>query len=248
MRGGESGFSLAELAVVMAIVGILLASTMFTLSAQTEQRNRDETQRRLEEARELLLGFAVVNGRLPCPGTATGDEAGGGAAACTSNYGGFLPARTIGFQPADSSGFGLDGWGSRIRYAVSQTTWGTGNAARFTKKHIATDLAAAWSLAQTPGDLVVCNQSPAVAAATACDAGTSVTNPSMVVAIVFSTGKNTAAGGTGTNEARNLDSNQLFVFRPPDPSSAIGGEFDDQMLWIPVGLLYGRMIAAGVLP
>ena len=94
----------------------------------------------------------------------------------------------------------------------------------------------------------MCSQSPAVAAATACDAGTSVTNPSMVVAIVFSTGKNTATGGTGTNEARNLDSNQLFVFRPPDPSSATGGEFDDQMLWIPVGLLYGRMIAAGVLP
>ena len=28
----------------------------------------------------------------------------------------------------------------------------------------------------------------------------------------------------------------------------LGGEFDDLVLWIPVGLLYGRMIAAGVLP
>ena len=248
MRGRESGFSLTELAIVMAIVGILLASAMFTLSAQSEQRNRDETQRRLEEAKELVLGFAVVNRRLPCPGTTTGDEAGGDTVACTNNFVGFLPARTIGFQPIDTSGFGLDGWGSRIRYAVSATTWGTGNAARFTKKHAATDLTAAWSLDKAPDDLVVCSQAPTVLP-TACDSGYSVTNANTVVVIVFSTGKNTSTGGgTGTNEARNVNSNRLFVFRPPDPSTAAGGEFDDQMIWIPVGLLYGRMIAAGVLP
>jgi prepilin-type N-terminal cleavage/methylation domain-containing protein len=256
MRRRESGFSLTELAVVMAIVAFLLASTMFTLSAQTEQRNRDETQRRLEQAKELLIAFAIVNGRLPCPGNTTGDEApppppGGGA--CTNYYPtttrAFLPARAIGFQPVDASGFGLDGWGNRIRYSVSATPWGTGNAARFTKKHVSTDLAAAWNLAQTPADLVVCSQSPAVPTAIACDAGTSVTNQNTVVAIVFSTGKNTATGGgTGTNEVRNLDGNELFVFRPPDPPTAPGGEFDDQMVWIPVGLLYGRMVSAAVLP
>jgi hypothetical protein len=38
------------------------------------------------------------------------------------------------------------------------------------------------------------------------------------------------------------------VSRTPDPPSAAGGEFDDLVAWIPVGLLYGRMIAAGGLP
>jgi len=237
------GFTLIELAVVLAIVGLLLASTMFTLSAQLESRNRADTQRRLEEAKELLLGFAVVNGRLPCPGTTSGDEAGGGAAACASSYGGFLPARAIGFQPSDADGFGLDGWGNRIRYAVSATTWG-GAPGRFTKAHGT----AAWSMSQTPADLVICSMSPAVVSATACDAGTSVTNQNTVVAIVFSTGKNTAGGGSGANEARNLDANALFVSRAPDPLGAAGGEFDDMLAWIPVGLLYGRMVAAGVLP
>jgi len=61
------GFTLVELAVVMTIVAILLASVVYTLSAQTEQRNLDETRRRMETARELLLSFAIVNGRLPCP-------------------------------------------------------------------------------------------------------------------------------------------------------------------------------------
>lgn len=240
------GFTLVELAVVLAVVGLLLATTMYTLSAQVEQRNRNDTQRRLEEAKELLLSFALVNGRLPCPGTATGDEAGGGAAVCTSNYGGFLPARAIGFQPADAAGFGLDAWGNRIRYAVSATQWGTTPFARFTKQHVANSATAGWSLTQTPADLQVC--SAATASATACDAGAVVTNQNVVVAIVFSAGKNGATGGTGTNEGRNLDGNALFVSRPPDPAGAAGGEFDDVMVWIPVGLLYGRMIAAGVLP
>lgn len=243
MKRAARGFTLTELAVVLAIVGLLLSSTLFTLSAQVDSRNRSDTQRRLEDARELLIGFALVNARLPCPGTTSGEEAGGGAAGCASSYGGFLPARTIGFQPADGDGFGLDAWGNRIRYAVSATQWGTAPA-RFTRQHGTTS---AWSMSQKPADLVVCGASPAVAAALACDPNTAVTNQSTVVAIVFSTGKNGASGG-GANEARNLDGNPLFVSRTPDPPGATGGEFDDLLVWIPVGLLYGRMVAAGVLP
>lgn len=238
------GFTLIELAVVLAIVGLLLAGTVATLAAQVESRNRVDTQRRLDEAKELLLGFALVNGRLPCPGTASGDEAGGGAAACASSYAGFLPARTIGFQPTDAAGFGLDAWGQRIRYAVSATSWGAGPA-RYTRQHTA---GTPWSITQTPADLVICGAAPAVASATSCDAGTSVTNQNTLVAIVYSTGRNGATGGSGTNEARNLDGNALFVSRVPDPPSAAGGEFDDILAWVPVGQLYGRMIAAGVLP
>ena len=213
-------------------------------SNQVESRYRGDTQRRLDEARELLVSFALVNGRLPCPGTTSGDEMGGGAAPCASSYGGFLPARAIGFQPTDPSGFALDAWGNRIRYAVSATQWGAAPA-RFTRQHAAT---APWSLSQKPTDLVVCSASPAVATAVSCDPGTSVTNQNTVVAIVFSTGKNGAAGPLGRNEAPNLGASGLFVSRTPDPAGAAGGEFDDLMVWIPVGLLYGRMVAGGVLP
>ncbi|HEX9773863.1 MAG TPA: type II secretion system protein, partial [Steroidobacteraceae bacterium] len=69
------GFTLTELAVVFTIISLLLAAAMYTLSAQTEQRNFEETRRRLEAARELLLSFAIVNGRLPCPATTSGAEA-----------------------------------------------------------------------------------------------------------------------------------------------------------------------------
>lgn len=243
MKRRRRGFTLTELAVVLAIMGLLLGSTLFTLSAQVESRNRADTQRRLEDARELLISFALVNGRLPCPATMSGEEAGSGIAGCTTSYGGFLPAQTLGFQPTDSAGFGLDAWGNRIRYAVSATQWGSAPA-RFTRQHGA---AAAWSIAQKPADLVVCGAAPAAATAVSCDPGTSLTNQNTVVALVFSTGKNGTLGG-GANEARNLAGSPLFVSRVPDPASAAGGEFDDLLVWMPVGLLYGRMVAAGVLP
>jgi prepilin-type N-terminal cleavage/methylation domain-containing protein len=241
----SAGFTITELAVVMAVVGLLLGMGMFTLSAQVEQRNTSDTQRRLEDARELLLAFAVVNGRLPCPATAntTGDEAPAAGGVCTSYYGGFLPARTLGFQPVDSAGYAVDAWGNRIRYAVSNRSWGT--AMRFTTKATTAD---PWSMSTTPNDLVVCSASPAAVGSATCDAGTAATNTSTVVALVFSTGKNGSVGGTGLNEARNLDLTALFVYRPPDPPGAAGGEFDDQMVWLPVGVLYSRMVAAGVLP
>lgn len=249
------GFTLVELAVVLAIVALLLGSMMMTFSARVEQQNRSDTQRRLDDARELLLAFAMVNARLPCPAASNsvgGDESitavtGVCTGTGTANYTGFLPARTIGFQPVDGAGFATDAWGNRIRYAVSATTWLAGNA-RFTKAHVANSATAAWSVTQTPADLVVCSYSPATVTNTSCDADTSVTNVNTLVAIVFSTGKNGATGGTGLNEARNLDGNALFVNRPPDPTDFAGGEFDDMMVWIPVGVLYGRLIAAGVMP
>jgi len=239
------GFSLVELAVVTAIVGLLLGSLTYTLSAQVEQRNRSETDRRLADARELLLGFAIARGRLPCPSTvaSAGDEAPSGGGICTTNYAGFLPAKAIGFQPTDAGGFAVDAWNNRIRYVVSATTWSAG-AGRFTTAHTTS----AWTLTQLPADLVVCTQTPTPVTNTSCDAGTSVTNANTVLALVFSTGRNGATGGTGANEVENLESDPLFVNRPPDPVGAAGGEYDDQMVWIPVGLLYGRMVSAGILP
>jgi prepilin-type N-terminal cleavage/methylation domain-containing protein len=244
------GFTLTELAVVFVIVSLLLMTGMFTLSAQNEQRNFEETRRRLEAARELLVAFAVANGRLPCPGTASGDENPAGGGNCVSPWGGFLPARTIGFQMVDGNGFGLDAYNNRIRYAISSQAVALVNCAGSSTQPHFTNTANLRTNGITcqPGDLVICNRAPTPVTANVCDAGTSVTNQNTVVAIVFSTGKNGATGGTGQNEARNLDNNRLFVSRTPDSASAGGGEFDDQMVWIPVGELYGKLIAAGRLP
>ncbi len=253
-RTSVAGFSLVELAIVLFIVGLLMLGLMSTLSSQIEQRNFDDTRRRLEQARELLLAFAIVNGRLPCPAIATsaGQEAGGGAAACTSSYGGFLPAVTIGFQTVDAQGFALDAWGNRLRYAVSASTWtwdaGVTNN-RFTSQHLAGGVNR-WDVSNTPNDLVICGSATGITAA-ACNTAPSVTNLNVVVAIIFSTGKNGAPTPCATcldERANTVTVDPVFVSHTPTSSGAANGEFDDQMTWITAGELYGKLIAAGVLP
>jgi prepilin-type N-terminal cleavage/methylation domain-containing protein len=259
-RSAEKGFSLVELAVVMAIVAFLLGSLMYTLSAQTEQRNFEDTRRRLEQARELLLSFAIVNGRLPCPASSSslGAESPSTGGDCTYYFptttNGYLPAASIGFQNVDSSGYAVDAWGNRIRYAVAKKVTncsGTSTLPHFTN---ATNIKANGISCQS-NDLLVCKSGVATgmdASASPPTCGASGANQIMatglVAAIVFSTGKNGATGGTGTDEAANLDGNALFVFHTPTPSTAANGEFDDQFTWITPGELYGRLIAAGVLP
>jgi prepilin-type N-terminal cleavage/methylation domain-containing protein len=261
------GFTLTEMAVVMTIVALLLGGLIYTFTAQTEQRNLADSQKRLEDARELLLNFAVVNGRLPCPAVApsyapynnaggTGVESPVGGA-CTDGYTGFLPGKAIGYQPVDTSGYALDPWGNPIRYAVSTVTTTTAN--RYTTQHT---VASSWALSGTPNDLVICAGWGGNNAN--CGTAASVTNASVVVAVIWSQGKNfqtrtqagIAAAGSGNDELANnkhrlpsvQNNHPVFVWRSMSTSDATAGEFDDQVVWIPIGQLYARMIAAGVLP
>lgn len=273
----SAGFSLVELAVVFAIVGLLLGGLLYTLSAQTEQRNFEETRRRLELARELILSFAQVNGRLPCPArsavttspaTSAGEEVRGSDGQClgdsvTDYYGGvsggvllgLLPGKSIGYQQMDAAGFAVDAWGNRLRYAVANLITacsGSSTTPHFTH---ATNLKANGISCQ-PNDLLVCKSSTGITASTCGTGANQVMTQSLVAAVIFSHGKNlisasTAAAATAAgrnDEAANLDGNRIFVSHPPQSSSASNGEFDDQFTWITHGELYGRMIASGVLP
>jgi prepilin-type N-terminal cleavage/methylation domain-containing protein len=273
------GFSLVELAVVMTIVAFLLGGLLYTLSAQTEQRNYEETRRRLEQARDMVLGFAIVNGRLPCPARSTSaglevriadlplvansgkcQDAGGvvdyyggtpGGA-----VGGLLPAATIGYQQVDSAGFAVDAWQNRIRYVVSGVAptlcSGTSTFPHFT---YSTNLKANGITCQ-PNDLLICKSSTGVTATTCGTVANQIMSTNLVVAIIYSTGKNfataqdsaTATAAGRTDEAANLNGDQIFVFHTPTPSGATNGEFDDQFVWITTGELYGKLIAAGQLP
>lgn len=266
----QRGFTLIEVAVVFTIVAILLSTLMYTLSAQSEQRARADTQRRLEEAKELLIAFAIVNGRLPCPARCSNwpacnvagqggieSNVGGVGTACTDSYTGYLPGQAIGFQPTDAMGYALDAWGNRIRYAVSQVTNPVGTAPHFTNSANLRQN----TIATTPNDLLVCASSTAAgfnAAAPTCGAATNiVTSQTVVAAVVWSHGKNytTMPAGNVDEQINNkhrepavLNMNPTFIWHDVRPQGAVGGEYDDMMVWIPAGQFYGRLIAAGVLP
>jgi prepilin-type N-terminal cleavage/methylation domain-containing protein len=267
-RVSGTGFTLVEMAVVLAIVGLLLGSLMYTLSAQTDQRNFEETRRRIEQARELVLAYALVKGQLPCParsnsagvevrdaatrrcvdGAAVEDYYGGPLAG--GAVGGFLPASTIGYGQVDSSGFAVDAWQNRIRYAVAKSLAASTCSGTPTNPHWVNAInMKANGIACQPGDLVVCKSATGITPFACGGAANQIMSQSLVVAVVYSTGKNGATSDASrVDEAANLDGNPVFVYHAPAPSSGAGGEFDDQFTWITVGELYGKLIAAGVLP
>jgi prepilin-type N-terminal cleavage/methylation domain-containing protein len=117
------GFSLIEMAVVVVILGLLLGGLLAPLAAQQDAQKTAETRRLLEEVREGLLGFAAVQGRLPCPdrladGDGLEDPRVEGAdppedGCAGGEYGGWVPWVTLGVSPRDA-------WGRRLRYRVTR--------------------------------------------------------------------------------------------------------------------------------
>lgn len=254
------GFTLAEMAMVLFIIALLMGSLMLPLSAQDDQRKVQETARTLSEVQSALIGFAAANGRLPCPANAlsNGKEDPDGGGVCVM-FGaadvvpvGFVPAATLGLTPADAQGRLIDGWGNPIRYGVTIV-----NASAFTR---ANGMSSTGMTALVP-DLIVCPtasaggndvQNPGVAGAN-CPTGVSVLT-STAVAVIYSLGPNGAIGGAGTDESHNPNPNtavaadRVFISHERAVDTSANGEFDDIVVWLSPNILYNRMIAAGRLP
>jgi len=243
-----SGFTLVEMAMVLLIVSLLLGGLLPTLSSRVEQQRTHEARSQLEEIEQAAIGYALINGRLPCPASAASNGAesfaGGGNITngnCSNFYNGFAPAATLGLVSTD--GYAVDPWGNRIRYAVTKSN---GNAYTSLNGMSTTGLS---SLAP---DLLVCITATGIGAAS-CAANAALTASPGVPLVMYSTGKNGSYGGSGSDEAANPNPNsanndRVFVSHAPAVKAAPNGEFDDIVIWLSPGILAGRMVAAGKLP
>jgi prepilin-type N-terminal cleavage/methylation domain-containing protein len=253
------GFTLVEMAMVLAIVSLLMAGLLPTISSQIEQQRINESRKQLEDIRQTLIGFAVINGRLPCPAEASldsgnanaGKEAisAGNACACQSSgsttavYGsatqcsqtsvsGVLPWATLGLSETDS-------WNRRFTYRVSShfadkiaaNTYGTGCSP-------GTNLLTSSFAICSPGTPDIYDAS-----------GTLVYED--VPLVVVSHGSNGLGGYTTTgskisdstgDELENSDDDLSFV------SHEFSSNFDDLLTWVSPNSLINRMVAAGKLP
>jgi len=228
----------------MFIIVLLLGSILVPLTTQVEQRQIADAQKKLDEIKDALIGFAIANGRLPCPASASsaGAESLSGGGSCTTvNYDGFVPAVTLGITATNDQGFAVDPWGNRIRYAVTNA-----NSNAFTT---ANGMSSTGLSALSP-NLFVCSTATGIAINN-CDTGKTLATG--VPVVIYSTGKNGSYGGTDLDERANpnpnsSDNNRGFVYHTPTPSTATNGEFDDIMVWLSPNILYNRMVAAGKLP
>jgi prepilin-type N-terminal cleavage/methylation domain-containing protein len=109
----QKGFSLVEMAIVLAIIGALLAGILPAISGQIEQAKRNETRKQLAEIQQAIIGYAIINGHLPYPAkpTIATNTSNAGTSDSTLTYG-VVPWATLGTSETDA-------WGRRFTYAAA---------------------------------------------------------------------------------------------------------------------------------
>ena len=259
----HAGFTLVELAIVIAIVGFLLGSFLGPLRAQIDAARVRETERTLVEIREALVGYVIVQGALPCPDVVADGIDGAAPATCTgAALEGVLPFQSLGVARAD-------GWGRLFRYRVTE---------EFASRLLTGQPPAPGRLDLTDtGDITVLtrgddpttarttehkHQSAATALTRTAPAVVLSTGPNGLGGIAATTGTRLAPpGGKAADEIENADADATFVSRthargaadcddfdetsvPPPPSC----EFDDLVAWLSVPVLMARLVEASILP
>ncbi len=250
----NSGFTLVEMAMVLMIVGLLLGGLLVPLSAQMDQRNSSDTQKAMSDINEAIIGYALSNGRLPCPAnpsdvTGVTSTAGISRTTCTTaaSSTGVLPWATLGVNETDA-------WGNRYTYsvtpvfadAINLNTFGYDNNPTYgcVSTHMCTP-----SNNPQNASFALCSCGTLNVLSSATGGTTSAAN---VPAVIVSAGKNGAGAWTpqgtqlpassNSDEKDNSNGNNTFVSHTPTPT------FDDLVVWISPNILYNRMVAAGKLP
>jgi prepilin-type N-terminal cleavage/methylation domain-containing protein len=253
--GTQTGFTMIEVAVALALFALLFGSMAVPLQTRVDTRKVEQTRMVLDAARTALLGYAAANGYLPCPAdeSSFGQETPGAnheTGHCPS-YFGFLPAAALGMDAADARGYVVDAWSgaaNRIRYAVAPYSIGTVANALTRVNGIRT--AGIARLSDPSLSLFhVCESGSGNTADASC--GKAVTLVSSAPAVIWSSGANASTGGTSPHEAQNPNANggsadRIFVSGVR--SNAPGAEFDDIVAWIPMSVLLHRLLAAGQVP
>lgn len=80
-RHHQSGFTLAELAILLAVLSIIIGSLMLQMVTGSAIGAQETTLKRMQAVEQAALAYWLVNGRIPCPapGTAALDDTDFGA-------------------------------------------------------------------------------------------------------------------------------------------------------------------------
>ncbi|MCP4701548.1 MAG: prepilin-type N-terminal cleavage/methylation domain-containing protein [Gammaproteobacteria bacterium] len=203
----KRGFTLIEMAMVLVIMALLVGSLLPPLVTRKEAADRQGAKEVLEQIKEALIGYYLVNRRLPCP--ASGSSFGGedptapADGICSSQHG-FVPSQTLGFSGRiNEDGLLLDPWNNPYRYSVSNSdrTPTAPNAACDTDNDSIWEYTTAGAISSSSppagvpinclnNNLGICDDG--TNAATCGSSRLTNTAPDAVPAVIFSMGKNWA--------------------------------------------------------
>jgi len=262
-----SGFSLIEIAIGMAILSLAAVGLIASISKQAEQNNLKETRQTLQLARDALLAFVGTNGRLPCPAlvASNGQEsiAGvvGGIVTCSAESG-FLPAVTLGMSDVDGNGLLNDAFEDGAGQA-------NGTFLRAVRYGTTTLAAPLTNTLQSPGlgdptaasrridvqgainagqGVFVCQAAAGIGAGANRCGGVANTLATNAIAVIWSRGLNgndLAAYSADENQNANQTLARTYIKRSFAPAGAVGGAFDDQLVWIAYPVLADRLVRGG---
>ncbi len=274
----QTGFTLVEIAIVLLIVTILLGYTVAMFPLQQELKQYRKLDSEMDDIIGHLIGFAQVNGRLPCPDT-TGDANGLGAGvldgaedtddrfdnvdstaadgiidACKA-YSGFIPTSTLGINGnIDQNGNLLDPWGQPYRYIVSDLDQDFDAVpASFAGIDLVTPNGIREEgLSNIVPLLFVCNDSDNASAADDDCADVSATNVAANVAVVIvSSGKDRGQAASNIQDENRddfHDGTNDHVYTSSTRNDTAANLYDDRVRWISHNVLFAKMIEAGRLP
>jgi len=229
-----------EGAALLVLMMIILAASSFLIlkalnTSRTQQEQHGKTMTMLNKAREALIGFAIVNGRLPCPAPATTATGAFGAgleptpilAGGCANSAGVLPWATLGINETDA-------WGNRYTYRVTPEF--TATAPLFTLGSLGN-----MTILNTGGGSIIAANVPVVVLSHGKNGNGAYNTQGTQLPLgadVDEQDNQLTAGGTAT-----ADTN--FISKTPTAT------FDDHVNWLSFdasSFLYKRMVAAGKLP
>ena len=138
VKSTQTGFTLVEIAIVLLIVTILLGYTVALFPRQQQLKQYRALNIEMDRVVEAIIGFAQVNGRLPCPaipnsaGVEDFDDDAVLPDGC-NNYGGFVPVNTLGLSGRlNDDNLLLDPWGNPYRYYVTDVDFDGNGRSDFT--------------------------------------------------------------------------------------------------------------------
>jgi type II secretory pathway pseudopilin PulG len=107
-----SAFSLLEMAIVLAIMGVMVGVSLPLLIGNKSVDKRRTTAKHLDLVMEALKVFGTHHHRLPCP--ATQNSEGKALQSCDAHASGYVPYKALGI----SASVAHDGYGHPLRYAL----------------------------------------------------------------------------------------------------------------------------------
>jgi type II secretory pathway pseudopilin PulG len=223
----------AALLILILVLGMGAAAVLMSVAGRWDGRaaHAVATQQALGQAQDALIGFAILHGRLPRPAVSATDGRESALpckddASCT----GVLPWVTLGLVP-------VDGWGHRLRYSV---------APDFTRSPIDFSIAVATKTVQSR----VGGALRYVAGQAMCER-----SAQCLPALVWSSGQNNfgiseqgivqaSVSEANLDERANAAATVNLILRAASVGGEEpGGEFDDQLAWVPLLPLINRITA-----